>query len=146
MPDPTVQEVSTKIDDIWQAIARLEARLNEFSERTPPKIRTEHPHIVRVQGVCGRRPVIEGPRLSVKLIVGWTREGLSPEQILELYPHLSATQIADALAYYEDHPEEIEAEFAEERRYVEVEIPRLQAIDPELKPQAPPAAAPSFRV
>ena len=129
MSEKSAQEVATKIDDIWKAIARLEARLDELCDREPPpKIRTEHPHIVRVEGVCGGRPVIEGTRLSVKLMVGWTREGLSPEQILDLYPHLSAAQIADALAYYEDHPEEIEAEFKEEQRYIEVEIPRLQAL------------------
>ena len=128
MSEKSAQEVTTKIDDIGEAIARLEARLDQISERTPPKIRTDHPHIVRVEGVCGGRPVIEGTRLSVKLIVGWTREGLSPEEILDLYPHLSAVQIADALAYYENHPKEIEAEFKEEQRYIEVEIPRLQAM------------------
>ena len=128
MSDPSVQEIATKLDDIWVAIERLEARLDEISEREPSKIRTEHPHIVRVQGVCGGRPVIEGTRLSVKLIVGWAREGQSSEQIAALYPDVSVAEVADALAYYEDHPEEIEAEFEEEQRYLEVEIPRLQAM------------------
>ena len=41
---------------------------------------------------------------------------------------LTAVQIEDALAYYEDHPEEIEAEFQEEQRYIEVVAPRLQKI------------------
>ena len=136
MSETSIQQVATNIEDIREAIARLEARLNEISEqKLPPKIRTEHPHIVRVQGVCGGRPVIEGTRLSVKLIVGWTREGLSPEQILDLYPQLSAAQVADALAYYADHPEEIEAEFEEELRYIEVEIPRLQAMVAERRKQ-----------
>jgi hypothetical protein len=60
---------------------------------------------------------------------------LSPEQILDLYPHLSVAQIADALAYYEDHPKEIEAKFKEEQRYIEVEIPRLQALVAERRKQ-----------
>jgi uncharacterized protein (DUF433 family) len=137
MSEASIQEVATKIEDIWEAIARLEARMDALSEReSPPKIRTEHPHIVRVEGVCGGRPVIEGTRLSVKLIVGWTREGLSPQQMLDLYPDLSAAQIADALAYYRDHPEEIEAEFTEEQRYIEVEIPRLQAMVAERRKQS----------
>jgi hypothetical protein len=72
--------------------------------------------------------VIEGTRLSVKLIVGWAREGKPPQQIAALYPDVSVAEIADALAYYEDHPEEIEADFEEEQRYLEVEIPRLQAM------------------
>lgn len=94
-----------------------------------PELATSaYPYIVRVQGVCGGRPIIEGTRLSVKLIVGWVKQGMTPEEIIDQYPQLSASQIADVLGYYRDHPEEIKAEFAEERRYLEVEIPRLQAM------------------
>ena len=92
MSDPTVQEVATKIDDIWEAIARLEARLNELSERElPPKIRTEHPHIVRVQGVCGGRPVIEA-RLERRgfFPAGGGRLKVSVEPVSRLRPlHLT---------------------------------------------------------
>jgi uncharacterized protein (DUF433 family) len=89
---------------------------------------TEHPHIVRMQGVCGGRPIIEGTRLPVKLIVGWARMGMTPEEIAAQYPDVSIVQVADALAYYKDHSAEIKAEFEKEQRYVEVEIPRLQAM------------------
>ena len=118
-----------------ESIARLEARLAEITAREPGKIRTDHPHIVRVQGVCGGRPVIEGTCLSVKLIVGWARMGMTAEEIAAQYPAVSIVQVADALAYYEDHPEEIEAEFAKEQRYIEVEIPRLQAMTAERREQ-----------
>ncbi|MCI0397799.1 MAG: DUF433 domain-containing protein [Chloroflexi bacterium] len=84
--------------------------------------------ILQVPGVCGGRPIIAGTRMSVKAIVGWTRLGLTPEEIIDEYPQLSAAQVADALAYYTDHPEEIEAEFAEEKRYLKIEFPRLQAM------------------
>ena len=128
MTHATVQELAVKIDRVWDVVTRLEEYVTETGTREPAKIRTDHPHIVRVQGVCGGRPVIEGTRLSVKLIVGWTRMGMTPEEIAAQYPHVSVVQIADALTYYQDHPEEIEAEFAEERRYLEVEIPRLQGM------------------
>lgn len=128
MIDARVEEFAVKIDSIQESIARLEARIAEITAREPGKIRMDHPHIVRVQGVCGGRPVIEGTRLSVKLIVGWARMGMKVEEIAAQYPAVSIIQIADALAYYEDHPEEIEAEFAEEQRYIEIEIPRLQAM------------------
>jgi len=121
-------QMEAKIDQMWEAISRLEKRVAEISAREPGKIRTDHRHIVRVEGVCGGRPVIEGTRLSVKLIVGWAQMGMTAEEIAAQYPHVSVVQIADALAYYEDHPEEIDAEFAEETRYLEVEIPRLQAM------------------
>ena len=131
MTDKVIEEFAARIDDIWQAITRLQDRVEEIGAHVgahESTIRTDHPHIVRVQGVCGGRPIIEGTRLSVKLIVGWAREGMTAKEIVTLYPELSTIQIADAMAYYEDHPEEIEAEFAEEERYIEVEIPRLQAM------------------
>jgi len=128
MVDTRVEEFAVKIDNIQESIARLETRIAEIAARGPGKIHTDHPHIVRVQGVCGGRPVIEGTRLSVKLIVGWAHMGMTPEEIVAQYSHVSLVQIADALAYYKDHPEEIEAEFSEEQRYIEVEIPRLQAM------------------
>jgi uncharacterized protein (DUF433 family) len=128
MTDTTIEGFAAKIDGIQEAITRLEARVVELSSREWGKIRTDHPHIVRVQGVCGGRPVIEGTRLSVKLIVGWSRMGMTPEEIAAQYPDVSAVQVADALAYYQDHPEEIEAEFAEEQRYIDLEIPRTQAM------------------
>ncbi len=128
MTDIDVKELTMKIDEVRQAVIRLEERVAEMQAHKPGKIRTDHPHIVRVQGVCGGRPTIEGTRLSVKLIVGWARIGMTPEEIAVQYPYVSVVQIADALAYYKDHPEEIEAEFAEEKRYLEVEIPRLQAM------------------
>ena len=131
----TREEFAVKIDNIWEIITRLETRVAEITAREPGKIRTGHPHIVRVQGVCGGRPVIEGTRLSVKLIGGWARMGRTPEEIAAQYPDVSIVQIADALAYYENHPEEIEAEFAEEQRYIEVEIPRLQAMIAERREQ-----------
>lgn len=85
--------------------------------------------------MCGGRPVIEGTRLSVKLIVGWARMGMTPEEIAAHYPDVSIVQIADALAYYKDHPEEIEADFAEEKRYIDVEVPRIQAMIAERREQ-----------
>ncbi len=135
MIDTQVKEFEIQINSVWKAITRLEARVAEINAREPGKIRTDYPHIVRVQGVCGGRPVIEGTRLSVKLVVGWARMGMTPEEIAAYYPSISVAQIADALAYYDDHPEEIEAEFAEEKRHVEVEIPRLQAMVAERREQ-----------
>jgi uncharacterized protein (DUF433 family) len=136
MANTRIEEFSAKINDIQEAITRLEARVVELSLREWGKIRTDHPHIVRVQGVCGGRPVIERTRLSVKLIVGWSRMGMTPEEIAAQYPDVSTAQIADALAYYQDHPEEIEAEFAEEQRYIDLEIPRLQAMIAERREKA----------
>lgn len=122
------QELTFTIEALRESISQLDKRLAQVEARAPGKIRTEHPHIVRVQGVCGGRPVIEGTRISVKTIVGWARMGMTPSEIVIEYPFISLAQVADALAYYERHSEEIEAEFAEEQRLLEREIPRLQEL------------------
>ena len=124
----TVQELTNQISEMRHLVDELQTRVAKIERGEVGKIRTDHPYIVRVQGVCGGRPIIEGTRISVKLIVGWVRLGMTTAEIVAEYPHLSVAQIADALAYYEDHPEEIEAEFAEEERYLNVELPRLQKV------------------
>lgn len=122
------QELTLELNQVKHALQQLEQRVALVESLEPGKIRTDHPHIVRVQGVCGGRPIIEGTRISVKAIVDWAKQGLSVEEVQEQYPFLASEQIEDALAYYDDHPEEIDAEFQEEERYLEDVIPRLQRI------------------
>lgn len=76
---------------------------------------TEHPHIVRVDDVCGSRPVVSGTRTSVRTIVGCYKLGMSVEDIMEGLPHLTAAQVYDALSYYHDNQEEIEKDIRENR-------------------------------
>jgi uncharacterized protein (DUF433 family) len=123
-----LQELTNKLDMLQQTVVHIERRLQWVEKHESGKIRTDHPSIVRIQGVCGGRPVIDGTRISVKAVVGWVRLGMSPQEIIDQHPIISASQVAQALAYYHDHPEEIEAEFAEEQRYLEQEIPRLQQL------------------
>jgi len=89
-------------------------------------VKTEHPHVVKVKGVRGGRAVIRGTRLPVWLVVALWKEGSSPEEILEHYPQLSPAQLFDALSYYYDHREEIEAQIKEQDLSDE-ELAHLQA-------------------
>lgn len=63
-----------------------------------------------------------GTRTKVRQVVMDMRNGMSPEQIHDQYPHLSMAQIHAALAYYYDHKSAIDDEiaagiqFAEEMR------------------------------
>jgi hypothetical protein len=50
---------------------------------------------------------------SVRAIVEWWKFGASPEEILENLPHLTLSQIFDALSYYVDHRDVIEQYIAE---------------------------------
>ncbi len=70
--------------------------------------RNAHPYVEHVKGVCGGKAVIKGTRMPVWSIVECYRSGLSPEQILTHYPHLTLSRIFDALGYADDNTQEIE--------------------------------------
>jgi uncharacterized protein (DUF433 family) len=78
-----------------------------------------YPHITKIEGLCGGRPCIDGTRVRVVNIVFLEKRGYQPEQMLEKYPDLNLAQVHAALAYYYDHPEEIEAYIAEDEAWDE---------------------------
>ena len=71
-------------------------------------VRTEHPHIVMTEGLCGGRPAIEGTRISVDFIARFLKSGTDPLEIAAMYPHLTLAAVYDAASYYFDHQAEIE--------------------------------------
>ena len=74
-----------------------------------------YPHITKVPGVCGGRPAIDDTRVRVLNIVYLLKQGYAPE-MLEEYP-LTLAQVHAALAYYYDHPDEIEGYVEEDRAW-----------------------------
>lgn len=78
-------------------------------------LKTEHPHIVRLEGVCGGEPVIDGLRVTVRHVVTLHRRG---ETILEIAEVLGITeaQVFHALSYFSDHHEEILGLIAQEEQ------------------------------
>lgn len=83
-------------------------------------IRTEYAHIVRTPGLLGGEARIEGHRIRVRdVVAARDRRGLMPEEIAStIYPSLTLAQVYAALAYFEDHREEIERAFQEEARLI----------------------------
>ncbi len=78
-----------------------------------------YPHIEKTPGVCGGKACIAGTRIRVLDIVGLKRRGFEPEEMLRMYAvPLTLAQVHAALAYYYDHPEEIEASIREGRKLV----------------------------
>jgi uncharacterized protein (DUF433 family) len=69
--------------------------------------------------VCDGRLRIEGTRITVNQIVVLYKQGYSPEEIADQYPHLSLAQVYTALAYYHANKEEIEADLAAEKQEAE---------------------------
>ncbi len=107
-----VRQLYTDLGDIKEMLRRMQKTIGQLSEVASLLVRTEHPHIVRIEGLCGGRPIIAGTRISVRTIVERVRLGDSPEQIVGNYPPLTLAQVYDALSYYHEHKSEIEAEIA----------------------------------
>jgi len=79
--------------------------------RSMPMPKVLHPHISSDPTVCGGSPRIVGTRFSVRVVVGYIlHQGLTPEELHTAFPHLSLAAIYDALAYYYDNREDIDAE------------------------------------
>ncbi len=110
-----VQRVYTELSTLKEEMRDLRQMVAKIIAERRPAIRTEHPHIVRVEGVRGGEPVIKGTNISVRTIVERTRLGDTPEKIIDDYPILSISQVYDALSYYYEHPQEIEQYIAENR-------------------------------
>jgi len=70
---------------------------------------TEHLYVVTDDQILGGEPIIKGTRTPIRAIVEIYRLGTTPEEIPNRLPHLKLAQIFDALSYYNDHQDEINA-------------------------------------
>ncbi|MDW8327611.1 MAG: DUF433 domain-containing protein [Anaerolineales bacterium] len=72
-------------------------------------------HIEQTPGVVGGKPRIAGHRVRVMDIAFWhEKRGLTPDEIVDLFPGLTLADVHAALAYYFDHRAEIESAFERE--------------------------------
>jgi uncharacterized protein (DUF433 family) len=70
-----------------------------------------HEHIEKKPGVCGGRACIAGHRIRVADVVAWhERRGYCPEEIVDMFPGITLSDVYAALAYYFDNRDEIEAD------------------------------------
>ena len=70
--------------------------------------------IVRSDDIRGGRPRVAGTGVTVRRIVGWYQQGLTPEEMTTEMPHLSLAHVYAALTYYHANRGEIEADIAAE--------------------------------
>ncbi|HEV2762423.1 MAG TPA: DUF433 domain-containing protein [Pyrinomonadaceae bacterium] len=81
---------------------------------------TEHVYVVTDDRILGGEPIVRGTRTPVRAVVELWRQGVAPEEIVEHLPHLTLAQVFDALSYYSDHTDEINAHV--ERNRVPAEL------------------------
>jgi uncharacterized protein (DUF433 family) len=69
-------------------------------------VKTEHPHIVRLEGLCGGEPVIDGLRVAVRHVATLHQAGETITDIAEALG-ITEAQVFHALSYFSDHRDEI---------------------------------------
>jgi uncharacterized protein (DUF433 family) len=75
-----------------------------------------HPYIASNKDFCGGSPVIRGTKVPVRSVVNYVLvQGLSAEELVKEFSHLTLAQVYDALSYYYDHKDDVDRELEELR-------------------------------
>ncbi len=73
--------------------------------------RTLHPYIEKRQGYRRGRAILKGTNFPVSSVVVYVlHQGMSPEELVRIFGHLTLAQVYDALSYYYDHQPQLDAE------------------------------------
>ncbi len=70
----------------------------------------EDPYVGEYAGVCGGYPVIRETRIPVRLVVQFSREGASLDELAAMWPTVTVGQIQGALDYYARQPRRVDAD------------------------------------
>ncbi|KAA0245658.1 MAG: DUF433 domain-containing protein [Candidatus Brocadia sp. AMX2] len=69
--------------------------------------------MVSLKTHCGGSPVIAGTKFPVRSVVFYVlRQGMTPEELVKEFSHLTLPQVYDALSYYYENKEKIDKELA----------------------------------
>jgi len=83
-----------------------------------------YPHIVKENDEPAH--LESHPRTRVAMLVmDYLGRGLGPEEIVRHYPYLKLAEVHAAMAYYHDHPQEIDAEIQAELNQLQHEANTL---------------------
>jgi len=80
-------------------------------KKSKPKAKKSFPNIEVVESAGGASAVMRGTRIPVHILIGYLLIGETPEKIVEeTIPHLTLTQVYEAMRYYFIHRAEIDKE------------------------------------
>jgi uncharacterized protein (DUF433 family) len=83
---------------------------------TEPVKNIDHPYIISDKDLCGGSPVIRGTKFPVRSVVNYVlRQGISPEELVREFSHLTLAQVYDALSYYYDHKQAVDKDLSDNR-------------------------------
>jgi uncharacterized protein (DUF433 family) len=76
--------------------------------------KVDHPYVVSQNDLCGGSPVIRGTKFPVRSVVNYVlRQGISPEELVREFSHLTLAQVYDAVSYYYDYKEAVDKDLEE---------------------------------
>lgn len=76
-------------------------------------------HIEATANLSSGRPRITGTRVRVQDIVAcYEFQGMTPDEIVAGYPHITPADVHAALAYYHDHRDQIRQHIKDDEDYV----------------------------
>jgi len=75
--------------------------------------------VEQTSDICGGRPRIAGTGVSVRRIVLWSQQGLSPDEIVDEIENVTIAQVYAALTYYYANQSQMDEEIALEREEAE---------------------------
>ena len=82
--------------------------------------KVRHPDIISNKKIRDGEPVISGTGIRVlDIAVRYEIMGMLPEDIIVALPHLTLSQVHDALSYYYEHKNEIDRKWKEEIKNIE---------------------------
>ena len=72
-------------------------------------MKPKHPYITSLKSHCGGSPIIAGTKFPVRSVVFYVlRQGMSPEELVKEFSHLTLPQVYDALSYYYENKKSID--------------------------------------
>jgi uncharacterized protein (DUF433 family) len=87
---------------------------------TIEKREIKHPYITCKKDTCNGKPIIVDTRIRVaQIAIEYERMGMRPDEIIQAHPHLTLAKIHDALSYYYENVEEINADIRSGEQFVE---------------------------
>lgn len=112
MTELDFEYVSRKLNSLEYELRRLRESVRPYLTAPAGGEAGKHPYVEVNPDVLSGEPIIAGTRTPVRAIVEHWKFGDAPETIQRKLPHLRLAQIFDALGYYDDHRDEIDAYIA----------------------------------
>lgn len=79
----------------------------------------KHPYVTVDPKIKKGTPIVVETRTKVMdIAIRYELGGMTPDEIIEQFPHLTLTQIHDALSYYYEHKSELDEVYKKDQMFI----------------------------